>query len=158
MEAEPLNYLKMKDVVGEGHDKGSPRCERVEVLPLHALRGSEDDKSLEDLEAADVVEEGLGGGSPRGERVEVRLRLEAGVVLQVGLHDAHCVCDVATRGGAGSIISRQPRGELIPGVGVSGGAWGDLAAPQRATPWLLGGPGGRDVDFAMSGDAMIMDE
>ena len=68
------------------------------------------------------------------------------------------MCDVATRGGAGSIISRQPRGELIPGVGVSGEAWGDLAAPQRATPWLLGGPGNRDVDFAISGDAMIMDE
>ena len=83
MEAEPLKYLKTTDVIGEGYDGGSPRCERVEVLPLHALRGSEDDESLEDLEAADVVKEGLGGGSPRGERVEVRLRLEAGVVLQV---------------------------------------------------------------------------
>ena len=56
MEAEPLNYLKTTDVVGEGHDEGSPRCERVEVLPLHALRGSEDDKSPENLEVTDVVE------------------------------------------------------------------------------------------------------
>ena len=126
--------------------------------PSCSRGGGTNDESLGDLEAADVVEEGLGGGSPRGERVEVRLRLEAGVVLQVGLHAAHCVCDVATRGGAGSIIYRQPRGELIPGVGVSGEAWGDLAAPQKATPWLLGGPGNRNVDFAMSGDAMIMDE
>ena len=98
MEAEPLKYLKTTDVVGEGHDEGSPRCERVEVLPLHALRGSEDDKSPENLEATDVVEGEHGGGSPRDERVEVRLRLEAGVVLKVGLHGAHCVCDVAVQG------------------------------------------------------------
>ena len=136
-------------MVGEGYDGGSPRYERVEVLPRHALRGSEDDESLEDLEATNVVDREHGGGSPHDERVEVRLRLEASVVLQVDLHAAHCVYDVAARGGAGSIISRQPRGEIIPDVGVSGGAWGDLAAPQRATPWLLGGPGNRDDDFAM---------
>ena len=122
MEAEPLKYLKTTDVVGEGHDEGSPRCERVEVLPLHALRGSEDDKSPEDLEATDVVEGEHGGGSPHDERVEVRLRLEDGVVLQVGLHSAHWVCDVAARGGTRSIISRQPRDELTPDVGVSGEA------------------------------------
>ena len=122
MEAEPLKYLKTTDVIGEGYDGGSPRCERVEVLPLHALRGSEDDKSPENLEVMDVVEGEHGGGIPRDERVEVRLRLEAGVVLKVGLHGAHCVCDVAARRGAGSIISRQPRGELTPDVGVSGGA------------------------------------
>ena len=69
VEAELLKDSKTTDVVGEGYNGGSPRCERVEVLPLHALRGSEDDKSLEDLEAADVVEEGLGGGSARRERV-----------------------------------------------------------------------------------------
>ena len=92
------------------------------MLPLHALRGSEDDKSPENLEVMDVVEGEHGGGIPRDERVEVRLRLEAGVVLKVGLHGAHCVCDVAARRGAGSIISRQPRGELTPDVGVSGGA------------------------------------
>ena len=97
------------------------------------------------------VGKGYDGGSPRCERVEVRLRLEAGVVLQVGLDAAHWVCDVVARGGAGSIVSRQPRGDMTPDVKGIGGAWDDLADPQRATPWLLGGPGGRDVDFTMSG-------
>ena len=156
-EVEPLKYLKTTDMVGEGYDGGSPRYERVEVLPRHALRGSKDDESREDLEATNVVDREHGGGSPHDERVEVRLRLEASVVLQVGLRDAHCVCDVAARGGAGTIISRQPRVELIPDVGGSGEAWGDLAATQRATPWLSGGPGNRDVDFTMSGEVVTME-
>ena len=122
MEAEPLKYSKTMDVVGEGYDGGSPRCERVEVLPLHALPGSEDNESLEYLEAADVVEEGIGGGSPHGERVEVRLQLETLVVDEVRLDAAHWVCDVGARGGTGSIISRQPRGESIPDVEGTGGA------------------------------------
>ena len=88
------------------------------MLPLHALRGSEDDKSPENLEVTDVVEGEHGGGIPRDERVEVRLRLEAGVVLKVGLHNARYVCDVVAQSGVGSIISRQSRGELILDVEV----------------------------------------
>ena len=91
MEAEPLTYSKTTDVVGKGYDGGSPRCERVEVLPLHALRGSKDDKSPEDLEATDVVERGHGGGSTRDELVEVIIFAETLVIDEVGLHDAHCV-------------------------------------------------------------------